>query len=337
MMKNKQQNIDEVLLLRVIENRTDEGEKVRFKEWYDNSAENAAYFDQLKKTYERSSFDSYSADANWNQVVDKVRSGYTVPDYIELPETGLTGKNVGWSILLRVAAVIVLAAGIGFLINNIVFNPEQLIVSGNEMKNNEPYQMADGSLVYLHGNSEIQFHRNFGKNSRELVLTGEAFFEIAKHEELPFVIKSHRTSIKVLGTSFNVFSDMSGQVKVNVVSGVVEFSADARNSVTLSAGEQGAFHPGTDLIEKTVVNDSNFLSWKTGVLVFKETPVNKAFETLGRYYDRVLLYDNRKDRMPAITTTFDNQPLEAVLEELNLLLNTKNEFHNETIVFKPVE
>jgi transmembrane sensor len=333
-MENKQKNIDEVLLLKIIEGRANDAEKAVFKVWHESSPKNKELFAQLKKTYQLSSFDVHSVDANWKQVVDKVSTGYTVPDYIELPETKVSSKVIGMKALLRVAAVIILVIGIGFLMNDIVFSPGQLIVSGNEMKNNEPYPMADGSLVYLHGNSEISFHDNFGKKSREVILKGEAFFEIEKNEGLPFLIKTNHASIKVLGTSFNVFSDMSGQVQVTVVSGVVEFIAETGGSVKLNAEEQGTYHPNSGNIVKTTVSDPNFLSWKTGIMVFKETPVNEAFVTLGQYYNRVLLFDGENDKMPTITTTFDNQPLEAVLEELNLLLNANTGIINDTIIFK---
>lgn len=336
-MKNKQKNIDEVLLLRIIESRANDAEKALFVDWYENSPENAEFFAQLRKTYQLLSFDSHSVAANWKQVVDKVATGYTVPDFIELPETKASSKKIVLRRLLRVAAVIIFTIGIGFLLKDIVFAPKQLIVSGSEMKNNEPYTMVDGSQVYLHGNSEIRFLDDFGDKSRLVTLKGEAFFEIRKNKELPFVIETNHTSIKVLGTSFNVFSDTLGQVKVSVVSGVVEFFADIRNSVKLTVGEQGTYHPQTGNIVKTMVTDPNFLSWKTGILIFKETPVDEVFVLMGQIYNKVLLYKDPTDKLPAITTTFDNQPLEVVLEELNLLLNTKNEFKNETIIFKPVD
>jgi len=336
-MKNKQKNIEEVLLLKVIERRENDAEKALFEEWYESSEKNAEFFNQLKKAYQLSSFDSYSVAANWKQVVDKVGIGYTVPNFIELPKTKASGNKLVMRRLMRVAAIIIFVIGIGFLLKDIVFAPEQLIVSGSELKNNEPYPMVDGSLVYLHGNSEIRFLDDFGEKSRWVVLKGEAFFEIRKNEELPFVIETNHTTIKVLGTSFNVFSDTLGQVKVSVISGVVEFFADIRNSIKLSVGQQGTYLPKTGNIEKTVVRDQNFLSWKTGIFNFKETPIKEAFVTLGQFYNKVLLFEAPKGKMPAITTTFDNQPLKVVLEELNLLLNTKNEFKNETIIFKPVD
>ncbi len=80
--------------------------------------------------------------------------------------------------------------------------------------------------------------------------------------------------------------------------------------------------------------DQNFLSWKTGVFTFDHTPVTEALQQLGYYYDRHLIYE-KEGSVPEITTTFENQPIETVQEELNLLLNTTSITRNDTILFKP--
>lgn len=334
-MQNKQENIDEVLLLRVIENKADDSEKALFTKWYNKSAENALLFDQLKKAWELSSFDEHSIEANWQQVVNKVRIGYNVPDFIELPEVQRARKTIGLKLLLRVAAAVVLVVGLFFLFKSIGFSSEQLIVSGNDQKNNEPYQMADGSLVYLNGNAEISFSKHFGTKNRNLTLKGEAFFEVHRNENLPFQITTNETTTRVLGTSFNVFSDEKGNVKVSVVKGLVEFSSQKENSTKLHAGEQGTYLPETAGIKKEVINDPNFQSWKTGILIFEETQLSEAFEILNRYYGKVFLFEGENQTKTNITTEFDNQSIEDVLEELNLLLNTKIKFKNDTIIFIP--
>ena len=334
-MKNEQENIDEILLLRIIENKADELEKVLFNKWYNESAKNAALFAQLKKIWESVSFDMHSTKTNWQQVVNKLRTGYNVPDYIKLPEVQQARKTIRLNSLLRVAAMVVLVVGVSYLFRNIVFNSEQLIVSGNDLQNNGPYQMADSSLVYLNGDSEISFSKHFGSKNRNLTLKGEAFFEVKRNENMPFQITTDSTTTRVLGTSFNVFSDATGKVKVSVVTGLVEFFTDNKNAVKLHPGEQAIYLPETVGIKKDVINDPNFQSWKTGILIFKETPLLETFEILNRHYAKVFLLQVKNKTKTNITTKFDNQPIEDVLEELNLLLNTKNQFRNDTIIFIP--
>ena len=334
-MKKEQEHIDETILLKVIENRADEKERSLFTSWHEASAEHAEIFEQLKKTSQLTSINKNSLQKNWESVVRKVEAGKEVPDYIELPSTQSSSINFKANTLIRIAAMLIVLLGISFLLKIIVFDPEQLIVYGKDLNPHEPYQLADGSLVYLNGNSEISFSNKFGFNNRKLTLKGEAFFEVKRNEKIPFSIKTHKTTTQVLGTSFNVYSDQSEQVRVSVVSGVVEFFTHKRNDlVRLEAGEQGIYDPDLAGVAKEKIYDRNVLVWKTGILYFDETPLPEVFRLLQDQYSRVLVFEEKQDDLPTLTTSFNNQLLEAVLEELNLLLNIKNEIRNDTIFFK---
>lgn len=329
------EHIDETLLLRIIENRADDKEKLLFERWIKASEMHAETFAQLKKTYLASSFDTLNKQKNWDAIVRKVNEGKAMPDYIELPAKPASLIGFQMKTLLRIAAIMVLLLGVSFLVKITVFGTKQLTISGNDLQTHEPYQLADGSKVYLNGNSKITFSTDFGQENREITLRGEAFFEVQPNPNIPFYISTGKTTTRVVGTRFNVYSDSLGKVKVTVVSGVVAFySGTEANGVTLTAGEQAAYTPGLAQIEKEPNPDPNFMAWKTGVLYFNETPILQAFHLLQKQYSRVFVFEADRKSMPTLTTTFDNQTLEAVLEELNLLLNTKNVTRNDTIFFK---
>ncbi len=335
-MKKEEKHIDECILLKIIENTADEKESNLFSAWLEASAKHAETFEQLKKTYQLTSIDEHSLQKNWESVARKVKAGKEVPNYIELSDTQAFPINLRINRVIRMAAMLIILFGVSFLLKTIVFDSKQLIVSGNDLNPNEPYQLADGSLVYLNGNSEISFSKKFGSKNRKISLKGEAFFEVQRNKDIPFSITTYKTTTQVLGTSFNVYSDQSEQVRVSVVSGVVEFFTDKRESlVRLKAGEQGTYNPGLASVEKENINNRNFLTWKTGILYFEETPVQEAFGLLQAQYSRVLIFEDKQGDLPTLTTTFDNQSLEAVLEELNILLNTKHKTRNDTIFFKP--
>ncbi len=299
-MKKEQKHIDESQLLKAIENAVDEN----------------------------------SLQRNWESIVQKVKSGNEVPEYIELPDNKIRRLNFKNN-TMRIAAMLIMLLGVSFLLKTIVFGPEQLKISGMDLNPNEAYQLADGSLVYLKGNSEITFSKGFGKDERNLKLKGEAFFEVKRNENIPFIISTYKTTTQVLGTSFNIYSDQSEQVKVSVVTGLVEFSIrKKKNKVELAAGEQGNFNPDQFGVVKEIINDQNFMAWKTGILNFNETPMEEAIGLIQKQYSRVLVFEDKQNELPTLTTSFDNQSLEAVLEELNLLLNTKHEIVNDTIYLK---
>lgn len=336
-MKDKQEHIDETLLLKVIEDRANEKERNLFTAWIKASENNAEAFEQLKKTNQITFIDKNSLKRNWESLVGKVQSGKEVPEYIELPDTAKP-KSIKRKLntLIRIAAMFILLLGISFLLKTIVFNSEQQTIYGNQLNPKDPYQLADGSMVYLNKDSEISFSKKFGRKDRKMTLKGEAFFEVKRNEKIPFVISTYKTKTQVLGTKFNIYSDQSEQVKVSVVSGLVAFYTNKSNhQVELSAGENGICNSGMASVEKELNNDSNFLAWKTGTLHFTATPLTEAFHLLQKQYSRVFVFESNDGDFPALTTIIDNMPLEAVLEELNLLLNAKNVCRNDTIIFKP--
>lgn len=334
---NKELNhIDETLLLKIIEDRADEKERNRFENWLRESVMHAEHFEEIKKTYQLTSIDANAKQKNWESVVAKVESGQRVPDYIELPGKQSYSKTVFLNTRVRVAASIAILLGISILFKFIVFDSRQLVISGKDLNPSEPYHLADGSLVYLNGNSEIAFSKKFGTKERNISLKGVAFFEVKRNEKIPLKITTCNTTTQVLGTSFNVYSDSTESVKVSVVSGVVAFySGNIENGVKLTAGEQASYNPSLASIVKEQNPDPNFLAWKTGILYFKETPLTDAFRVLQKQYSRVFVFEPKRNGEPTLTTTFDNQTLDAVLEELNLLLNTNNSTRNDTIFFKP--
>ncbi len=335
-MNQKQTHIDDAILLKVLDNKANEKETELFKSWYEKHADNARAFNQLKKVYQLSSIDENSKKKNWEAILKKYKSGIEVQDYIELPGLKSPVQKIRMATFMRVAASVIILIGIYVLLKVTVFNPKQVIISGNDLEQNAPFQLKDGSFIYLNGNSEIMFTKGFGTKNREITLNGEAFFEVKRNEQIPFTIKTDNTITKVVGTSFNICSDQSEKVRVSVVSGMVEFSAGKRESmVTLKAGEQGLYIPESNTIEKSGINDPNFQSWKTGVLYFDETPLDKVFQLLQKQYSHVFVIEAGLKEIPSLTTTIENEPLEAVLEELNLLLNTNLETKNDTIIFKP--
>lgn len=336
-MKKKQENIDEILMLKILERSADENERSLFNEWLESSVENAETFRQFEKIYSWKSINPKTKLDNWKSVLHKMESNVKVPDYIELPDTHTKTVPLWVKRFTRVAAMLVFLVGARVLFEPIVFDSKQFTISGTDLESNEPYQMADGSLVYLNGNSEISFSEDFGQEDRNLVLKGEGYFEVQRNENLPFTIAAKETTVRVLGTSFNINASHSERVEVAVVTGEVVFFSDEKSDlIKLNAGDLGMYNAEHDRVMMKEIQDQNFLSWKTGILYFDDTPFPLALAIIQKQYAKVLIVDRQSEITSTLTTTFDNQPLDAVLEELNLLLNVKYESRNDTIFFKNI-
>jgi len=188
-----------------------------------------------------------------------------------------------------------------------------------------PVALADGSHIVLNAGSEVKYPQKFGSDSREVYFWGEAFFEIASDPTRPFVIETGDARIKVLGTTFNVKANPStGITEVVVNSGTVLFYHVDENDkilgqLILHKGDKGIYNRTTRKLDKMLNTDLNYISWKTGVLVFSETSLDVVMEVVGKKYGVNFHMSNPGLSRLKLTATFDNESLDSVLEVLSLV------------------
>lgn len=148
--------------------------------------------------------------------------------------------------------------------------------------NGGQYQLvlADGTKVWLNAASSITYPTAFSGKTREVSITGEAFFEVARDKAKPFVVRTGEESIEVVGTSFNVHAYAEeGGMKTSLEEGVVRVG-----EFTLQPGE--AYHQGK--VAKT--NLQQDVAWKNGYFNFEETDLITAMRQLSRWYDIEVRY-----------------------------------------------
>ncbi|WP_318310026.1 FecR family protein [Flagellimonas crocea] len=223
-----------------------------------------------------------------------------------------------WS---SVAASIILLVGLTYFVFNYMGNqevdePVAQVTKSTDWGQKLNLHLADGTEVYLNSGSTIIFPKRFDGNIREVQLEGEAFFDVAKNPNKPFIIKSGEVETTVLGTSFNVntYPD-SQQVAITVATGKVKV-ASQDNEVFLLPNEQGVFDKRTKSITKDKIDISAFLHWKDGIIHFEDAQLSEVLETLERWYGVSFLVDNDNIGNCHITATYNNERLSAVLESI---------------------
>lgn len=221
-----------------------------------------------------------------------------------------------------IAAVLLIAFGLKQFLNKPVQDLKSF-ASGTSVS--APLALSDGSNIVLNSGAIVKYPEKFGNEGREVYFWGEAFFEIASDPTRPFVIETGDARIKVLGTSFNVNADQaSGITEVVVNTGTVLFyyvdnDENILGQVILNKGEKGIYNRNTRKLEKMLNNDRNVLSWKTGILVFNETSLDKVMEVVGKKYDVNIQMEDTGIARLKLTATFDNESLDSVLEVLSLV------------------
>ena len=153
--------------------------------------------------------------------------------------------------------------------------------------------LADGTKVYLNSGSSLEFPSRFGKKERLVKVSGEAYFEVAKNKEWPFVVSAGETGVKVLGTEFNVksYADEAG-VYTTLVEGSVAILRGGKELLRLRPGEQSYYNKGVGNVTVKEVDTGVFTAWKDGMFYFKDMTLGEILKTIARWYDVEVFYVN---------------------------------------------
>ncbi len=272
------------LIYRQWQGNLSEAERRTLTEWLAESADNQAVRDEILQSL--SALDDYVPDFEVDLEADYAK----VKARMEATTDTLPGREAKTAHLPRrrlwlrwaAAAAVLLVVGLFFW-----QQPQPALEWVTlETKAGEQKQIAlsDGSTVWLHHNSRLMYPTSFAPDQRLLKLTGQAFFEVTKKPDQPFVIQTTDASVEVLGTSFNVRSYPDEPTStVTVKTGTVRFSAN-ENSEILTAGQETVLFRTSGDIIRPKVPDPNTFAWQTGQLQFNDTPLSKVFDTMEKHF-----------------------------------------------------
>ncbi len=213
----------------------------------------------------------------------------------------------------RIAAMVVIFAGIGWLLFEVAAPGKITVASSSDEKNIE-LLLADGSKVYLNHDSKLTYPKEFGRNNRKVSLRGEAFFDISPDASRPFIIDAGKASIRVLGTSFNVMTDNGhNEVEVFVSTGKVMLtSTDGSQTVTLEPEYVGKISEAGS--SQALNTNLNYLSWHTDMLVFDGERLGVVFEDLKRAFNIEIRAGDPAINDYRLTSPFEHQPHDTIIK-----------------------
>lgn len=145
--------------------------------------------------------------------------------------------------------------------------------------------LVDGTKVWLNANSSLKFFTTLEKDTRNVWLEGEAYFEVSHNKSKPFFVHSSQQDIQVLGTKFNVRS-VGEESQTTLVEGKVALQ---NGRLVLKPGQQLVTLKGKDLPVRNVDVDS-YLAWKDGDFLFNNEPLSDVMEKISTWYDVEIVY-----------------------------------------------
>ncbi len=155
--------------------------------------------------------------------------------------------------------------------------------------------LEDETAIHINSNSSLAIPANFSEENRTVSITGEAYFDVHKDTAHPFIVKTGKAQIKVLGTSFNVKNHKDEKyMVVTLEKGSIEICSPIRNE-TLTPGEQATvFENGN--IEKTKLETFMYCAWHKERIVYENKPLSEILDDLGIWYDFETVYEDEELR-----------------------------------------
>ncbi len=203
--------------------------------------------------------------------------------------------------------------------------------------------LPDNTHVWINAGSRIQYEKTFGATTRELTLTGEAFFDVAPDASKPFVIHTSKVDIRVLGTSFDVKSyPLDKTMEATLIRGSIEVSIHNRpnNKIILKPNEKLVVSNEDSLQQQissrrreirpqslVVISKPTFeehtgamieTSWMDNKLIFQEEQFSELARQMERWYGVTIRFDNPRLEQLQFTGTFARETISQALDELKL-------------------
>lgn len=291
-------NIEE-LIVRFLQQDINE-EEIRYLEsWLEEEAEHKSYFFDLKCISDSSRRPFFSREdmneASWQKMYARMEK------YCEEFSSDKKSRSYGlWFTCVKHIAIIILAVVSGWGIYEFRGNTRQSSLPEEEVYNEIHVQkggrantviLSDGTKVVLNAATTFKYPACFNGECRQVYLDGEAYFEVTKNEEKPFVVKLSKQDITVLGTTFNVqaygnesysvVTLLCGQIMLDAFNEQGQFTG----RMLLKANQRALSDNKSGTVSLCDVNSSFANAWINGEYKFKDEPLLSIFKRLENYYN----------------------------------------------------
>lgn len=182
--------------------------------------------------------------------------------------------------------------------------------------------LSDGTKVNLNSGSSIKYPVQFAANeNREVSLNGEAYFDVAKNPENPFIVNANELKVRVLGTKFNLSAyPEESTISTVLVEGLVGLYDDnhynSETATLITPGFKGSYNESDRTILKEKVDTRIYTSWINGQLIFRNIPFKNIIKKLERNYNVQITNNNTVLNEQFFNANFDAH------EEISTILNT---------------
>ncbi|MCE5347640.1 MAG: DUF4974 domain-containing protein [Bacteroidales bacterium] len=316
-MMLKQEDIEKIE--RYVNGQSDDKEKLWIESIFSKGETNDSLRHHLNEDWDMILKDSSIPEVDLNLLLDRVHH------IIRKKEILLRQKPLQRfiRIYMKAAAILLLPLLVaGGLLYNYLVNKDKTIADQQvssmiyaPMGSRVSFNLPDGTTGMLNSGSHLSYSLPFS-NNRQVKLEGEAWFEVNHDEDHPFEISAGNSTVRVLGTSFNLSAyPAENYIEVVLQLGKIEFLDNKVNEkVTMLPSERLIFQNGN--ISKSVTDPAKYNAWTEGKLVFRGDPMSEVARRIERWYNvKVTLSDTELEKY-SFRGTFEDDTIDEVLKFL---------------------
>jgi hypothetical protein len=187
---------------------------------------------------------------------------------------------------------------------------------------------SDNTVLWINSGSRVVYPEHFGEKYREIYIDGEAYLQVSHDSTRPFIVKTKKLDVKVLGTKFNLtaYEDEDRQ-QVVLVDGSVEISANNTKLASLSPNDLFRYEDGQVVVKNTDVSD--YIAWIDGCYKFHEEQLSVILDRLSRYYGEEIAYSTSIKSIRCSGKLDLKETLEQVFEVLQSAAPIRYEKHRQ--------
>lgn len=318
MATEPQPPIDDALLGKFLAGETSPTEAEQVRRWLTNPANQREYARFASIWYTAGALkptDDVNTEAAWQRVRTQMHRPTQANNEPVVRSMPTTPAGPNWRVYGRVAAMLILAILAGLSVWQLTRSRDSVqpapLLSAVTTTATQRLTLPDGSRVLLNRHSRLTYPATFADSSRNVSLTGEAFFEVVHDPAHSFRVRAGQATVRVLGTSFGVRA-VGDSVRVAVRTGRVQLSA-GRQAVVLRPNQQTTYVAQADTIRRPIPLDANRLAYQTGRLSFSNTSLADVIQTLREVYGTDIRLAIPALGRCRLTADFGTESIDAVL------------------------
>lgn len=243
-------------------------------------------------------------------------------------------KQISFMFLVIMALLLIVSGLFWFSSNKTATKSQEIMISRtNPFGQRSIFVLSDGTKVTLNAHSTITFPKTFATNCRIVNLKGEAYFEVTKDINRPFSVKTEQITTKVLGTKFNVNTNLrDSNIQIALVEGKVSVSEEnKKGEILLNPSQLLNYNANKQMFVKSNFLAADLTAWKDGTLVFKNASFNDVASKIYNSYGITLINNNKKSNW-SYTGEFYNSDYLTVIKNICYAKKLKYKAVNDTII-----